>query len=364
MIEIDLYSDIGTKKDAVWMSMFGAEDLIFCADSLKQILKENSSDNELKINIHCDGGNVSEGLVIYDILRNSGKNIFCNIDGSCHSMAIVILLAAPKENRTSNQNATALIHRVRAVAWDSMTADEARTLANEIELEEDRIAGIYSDRIGKNKAACLALMKAEKFRSAQELLDLGFISKINIYNTNKFQKSMAKRTDKKNKLTLGQRIDNFFNSSGKALGVIVNYDYTDSEGNVLFSTEAEEDTLAVGDAVTLPGEETNGTFELPDGRIVTIVDNVVTEITEAPPADEEQTLEDLQAENALLRTELENAREIITELNNKVVSNFTPPGRTAKPGAKTNTTKSKEDYKADMAAGRANFRNGKPIKKD
>lgn len=353
MIEVDIYNDIAPKSEGVFMSMFGIEDAIVSADSIKQVFAKNKGESDFKFNIHCNGGSVSEGLAIYDILRTSGKTIHANIEGSCHSMAIIILLAAPAENRTANQNAKSLIHRVRAIPYDALTADEARTLASEIEHEEDCIAQIYSERTGKNKAACLALMKAEKIRSSQELLDLGFISKINIYNTNFKSQKMAekkKKTENK-KMTIGQRVDAFLNKSASVLGLTVNYDYTDSEGNVLFSTEAEEDTLAVGDTVTLPGEETGGTFELPDGRVVTIVDNVVTEITEVDP-DEEATLEEVQAENASLRTELQNARDLIVELNNKISSSFTPPGRTQSPGAKTNVVKNKDDWKAETIEAR------------
>lgn len=90
---------------------------------------------------------------------------------------------------------------------------------------------------------------------------------------------------------------------------------------MLFSTETEEDTLAVGDTVKLPEGETGGTFELSDGRKVVVADGVVTEISEAEPEPQEDP------EKEALKAELANARELIVELQNKIGSNFTPPAR-------------------------------------
>jgi hypothetical protein len=42
----------------------------------------------------------------------------------CHSMAIVLLLAAPLENRTGNVNLRALVHRVQVPMYGYYTADE------------------------------------------------------------------------------------------------------------------------------------------------------------------------------------------------------------------------------------------------
>lgn len=353
MIEVNVYSDIANKKEGIWLSMFGLENAVFSADLVKKVFSDNKNEKEFKFNIHCDGGSVSEGLAIYDIMRTSGKTIFCNVEGSCHSMSIILLLAAPAENRTANFNARALIHRVRAFPYDAMTANEAKELAKIIEQEEERLLDIYEDRTGKNRAALRALMNAEKERTASELLDLNFISSINSYNTNfNYPKKMTVRKNAKNGKGTNQKADTLLGKIANFFAKTVNYDYTDSEGNVLFSTEAEEDTLAEGDTVTIPDGSTDGTFELPDGRVVTIVDNVVTEIVEDGGGDEET--ENLRAENEELRNMLQEAQTVITELRNQQGSSYTPAGRTTSP-KKNAATKSKEDLKAEATEKRKQF---------
>lgn len=314
MIEINVYKDIA--KEDPWFRLWDeADPFSFSADEIQRVLDANPNEKEIKFNINCDGGYVSEGLRIYDVLRTSGKTIHTNIEGGCHSMAVVLLLSAPSQNRTANPNARALIHEVRGGSWDVMTSEQLRTLADEIETEQNAILDIYAERTGHDRAELEVLMKEEKTRTAQELLQYGFISKINSYNTN--SKNKMSKT-KKNVKDFLKTLKNLLE------GEAVNYDFTDADGNVLFSTEKEDDSLAVGDAVTLPDGGTDGTFTLPDGRTVIVADCVVSEIQEATNSNYAERIEEL--ENTLTEAgeiieaqeaELTNLRAEVAELKNK-----------------------------------------------
>ena len=301
MVEVNVYKVID-KEDVFFSWMFG-EEFSFSADTVHKVFDANPNEKEFKFNINCDGGSVSEGMRIYDVLRTSGKTLFCNIENGCHSMAVILLLAAPKENRTANPNARALIHEVRAFPYEDMTAEQLRSLADEVETEQNAILDIYAERTGTDRTVLESLMKEEKQRTAQELLNLGFISKINTYTTNSKNKTKMSNLKVKNILS---KIKNLLE------GDVVNYDFTDADGNVLFSTEKSDDSLAVGDAVTIPDGSTDGTFTLEDGRTVTITEGKVSEIAEADSSngvDERVT----ELENALVE-----AGEVITELETEI----------------------------------------------
>ena len=83
-------------------------------------------------------------------------------------------------------------------------------------------------------------MKEEKMRTASELLNYGFISSINSYNTNKkTKKTMSKET----KNSVLNKVDGFLKGIKNLLdGGAMNYDFADAEGTVLFSTEKEDDS--------------------------------------------------------------------------------------------------------------------------
>jgi ATP-dependent Clp endopeptidase proteolytic subunit ClpP len=299
MVEIDINKHIASKSEEIFLSLFGIDSGVFSVDTVKEILNEYQEEEEFKFNIRCDGGSVSEGLAIYDILRQSGKNIHMNIEGSCHSMATVLLLAAPFEQRTANRNSRALIHQVYGGLNGYVNADQLRAEAEDIEREQNAILDIYAERTGKDKQVLEALMKEEKFRTVDELLEYGFISKINSYNTNSKTKKMTGKDifDKLN--ALGEKIDNAFKKQP------VNKDFKDVEGNTLFTSDAE--TLEVGTDV----QGADGVYTLEDGTIVTIEANKVTAIE--TPAQEDEEMTALKAENEALKAELESLKNKATE---------------------------------------------------
>lgn len=330
MIEVKLHNPIA-HKDNWWYYSWDGEEGVFSLDFVQSLFENNPDEKDFKFNIHCNGGEVEEGLAIYDCLRTSGKNIYMNIEGACHSMAVCMLLAAPRENRTANPNCRALIHKVWTTAGG--TADDLEAAAEICRELQSKIIDIYADRTDLPREDLEAIMAEEKTRSAEELLNWGFISKINSYNTN-FHKPLNKSSMAKNK-TLKERVSNFVNEVQKLIGSALNYEFVGGDGEVLFTTEAEDDKLEVGMAAT-----PDGTFELPDGRKVTIADGVITEIEEPqsdPAPEDNKTNEELRAENDQLRAQLAEAVNLLKEAKKSIQSNYTPGTRVG--GATQKNTK-------------------------
>ena len=348
MVEIKLHLPISSEEDNRWMATWGADqDVVFSLDTFQRILDENPNENDFKFNIHCDGGSVSEGLAIYDAIRTSGKNIYCNIEGGCHSMAICILLAAPKENRTANKNCRALIHKViMPIVFQNANVDDLKRMTDELEREQTAILNIYADRTGVDFETLENLMKEEKMRTADELLKYGFISKINGYNTNlKKDLFINAKKEKMNKEEVLKATNDLLAKVKNLLtGGAVNFDFTDAEGKVLFSTEAEDETLEVGMSA-----HPDGTFELPDGRTITIAEGVITEIKEAESQTEE--VANLIAANAKLSESLNEAVAIINELKKNVESNYKPSVRQV--NRKSPAANSYDDFKTEIKNKRA-----------
>ena len=305
-------------------------------------------------------------------------------------MAVALLLAAPKENRSANPNCTALIHKVYGCAY-SGTADELEAQAAETRMLQNKILDIYADRTDMSREELEAIMNKQIAHTASELLQWGFISKINSYNTNYQHTNKIVMNIKKLKedaATLMNRIQSvlggaaatnfeFVDADGAVLfttegesdalevgmtaspdgtftiadgrtvviegGKIVridekpaeesNFEHKDADGNVLFTTEASDDDLEVGMKATPDGE-----FELPDGRIVIIVEGVISEIRERAIDTEE--VQNLRAENETLRNLLSEARNLISELKKNVKSDYVPGNRI---GSGANSNKGKNE---------------------
>ncbi|MCD8293685.1 MAG: ATP-dependent Clp protease proteolytic subunit [Clostridia bacterium] len=328
MIEIKLHDPIGNESN-LWMYWWDGYEGVFSLEFVQKLFEEHPDETDFKFNIHCPGGEVEEGLAIYDALRTSGKNIHMNIEGGCHSMAVTLLLAAPLQWRTANPNCRALIHRVQSCAGG--TPDELAAAAEEARQCEESILDIYADRTGQDKEFLRGVMAEQKERTAQELLEWGFIGSINAYNTN-FKSSKGNMAKK----TLKERTAEFISSIRNFVGSITNYEFVDDEGEVLFTTEADDDTLEVGMAAS-----PDGTFTLPDGRTVTIADGVITEITEPEEgtgegegegeSEEVTALRDeiarLTEENESLKGKLGEAANLVRDYQRQVKSTYEPKGR-------------------------------------
>ena len=317
MVEVKVYKPID-KEDIFWSWLFDEEEFSFSADTIHKIFDANPDETEFKFNIDCDGGSVSEGLRIYDVLRTSGKTLFCNIEGGCHSMAIVLLLAAPLENRTANPNSRALIHEVRGGAWDVLKADELRILADAMDTEQNAILDIYADRTGYDRAQLEIIMKEEKQRTAQELLNYGFISKINTYTTNTKTKNQMSKPSKtvQELLNRAAKLSVSIKNLLEGEPEVVNCDLKDADGKVLFTCECDKpEDMAVG-MVASP----DGTYELPDERTVVVKDGLVDSISE-PQADATE-VENLSAQVETLTNALKDSQALITDLRNQITSDF------------------------------------------
>lgn len=358
MIEIDVHEVIANEAHKWWWCWDDKEG-VFSLDAIKSIIEGNPDENDFRFNIHCPGGEVAEGFAIYDYLRSSGKNLYTNIEGDCHSMAVTLLLVAPLNQRTAAPNCSALIHQVRSGAGG--TADEIEREAEATRALQERMLNIYADRTGRDYAELEAMMKEEKIHSAQELLDWGFIGSINTYNTNhKNPKNQSVMGKAKN---LKQTASDFINSIISLVGgkskddVQLNYEFTGEDGTVLFTTEEEDDTLVAGETKASP----DGTFKIADGRTVTIEGGIVTEIKEAEtpapeeqPAEEPENQDDLQAQldaanarNAELEAKLVEAAGIIKDLRANVKSEAKTPKRQNNVSGKPvdNAPKTAADYK-------------------
>ncbi len=198
MLEIKLHEVIDKESNA-WIYEWIGMNHPFTLETLQQLLEQNPDEHDIKLQIHCDGGNVLEGLAIYDCLRTSGRNIYCNVEGSCHSMAIVLLLAAPKNQRTANPNAQFVIHEVQGGVSGTTTAVER--YAEEMRDLQERILDIYADRTGVDRDKLSAAMQEEKMRDSKYMLEHGFIGAINEYNTNQIENKMNLLESLKNLLT-------------------------------------------------------------------------------------------------------------------------------------------------------------------
>jgi ATP-dependent Clp endopeptidase proteolytic subunit ClpP len=125
---------------------------------------------DLEVHVHSPGGNVFDGLAIYESLKQYPGAVGVVVDGLAASAASFIAMAAAPGKLEMTPNSTMMIHD----AWGLCAGNAADMTEMAALLEEtsDNIASIYAERGGRTAAEYRALMQAETWAVGQKAVDL------------------------------------------------------------------------------------------------------------------------------------------------------------------------------------------------
>ncbi|HCZ49104.1 MAG TPA: hypothetical protein DCZ11_08875, partial [Gammaproteobacteria bacterium] len=131
--EVDLliYGPIG---DYFW------GDGVTAAGIVEQLAQLNAA--RINVRINSDGGVVSDGLAIYNALRNHPATITVTVDGIAASIASLIAQAG--ETRRVYRNSTMMLHGPQSGRWGF--ADDLRDAANMLDTIAAAMLAGYTDR--------------------------------------------------------------------------------------------------------------------------------------------------------------------------------------------------------------------------
>ena len=140
------------------------------------IVKELQALEADKLNVHINsyGGDVSEGLAIYNVLKNSQTKITTYCDGFACSAASVIFMAGAE--RIMNSASLLMIHN--AWSWASGDANDFRKQADDLDKITQASINAYMSRVWITEEELKEKMNAESWLTAEEALADGFATKI------------------------------------------------------------------------------------------------------------------------------------------------------------------------------------------
>ncbi|MCS7029481.1 MAG: Clp protease ClpP [Bacteroidia bacterium] len=152
--------------------------------TLSEFLQQKKNEN-LVVRINSNGGNVNDGIAMYNLLQNYRGQVTTVVDGACYSAAVLPFLAGDK--RYMNPGSTLLLHNVSSEYIPSASAEGLRKHAETIEQLEKIIIDIYMQALGKNDEATRSMltdmMNKETLLTAEEAAKMGFceIPKQSVY---------------------------------------------------------------------------------------------------------------------------------------------------------------------------------------
>lgn len=324
--------DAETKRwETIWCD--GESDLVTFKDLDEALANKPKDDKIIELDINCPGGNVIEGLAIYDKLRSmEGCTIISNAIGECSSMATVIFLAASQ--RISQPNTRFCVHKPRYtnVYYSQITEDEAKRIYEDLHAETERFVKIYNDRINLTPEEIEALMGEDKYISADEALSIGLVTEIAVPMT-------ARKKNDNPKYSRNMKLNalkNFLKTIGLADEPAPVAMTLNTEDGTSIEIEREDGEPAVGDVVL--SDTPDGEYKMSDGTTIVIADGIITEIRPKEAEEEEATTE--QVEEALAKAG--DKIESLTEENESLKSQV-------------------EDLKTQLSASKANEKSAQDI---
>ncbi len=159
--EIIIYDQIG--KD-----FFGGDGI--SAKEFAEALSEISPKQRITVCINSPGGNVWDGLTIYNQLKQRREYVTCRVDGVAASIASIIALAGSRLEMPANS--MLMIHECSGLAVGG--SKEMLAMAEKLDQHSDLLAGIYAEKTGKSREKMRALMRDETWFNGTEARESGF----------------------------------------------------------------------------------------------------------------------------------------------------------------------------------------------
>ncbi len=162
--EILIYDVIGEDP---WFGGVGSKDFIQKLAALGDV-------DSITVRINSPGGDVFEGVAIYNALKTHPATINVQIDSLAASIATVIAMAG--DTITISDSAMLMVHNASGVCFGE--ASDMRQMADLLDkIRAGMMLGAYQ-RTGKTEAELTTIMDAETWYTAQEALAAGWVDSI------------------------------------------------------------------------------------------------------------------------------------------------------------------------------------------
>lgn len=173
------YYSLEAKKDKAVVSIYGDitsypfdESDVSAFNLSKELEKVTAKTIEVYINSY--GGEVAEGLAIYNALKRHKAKVKTYVDGFACSIASVIAMAG--DERYMYPTSLLMIHN----AWTYASGNSAdlRKVADDLDIMTSSSIKAYKEHVNISEEEIKELLDNETWLTADEALEKGFITKI------------------------------------------------------------------------------------------------------------------------------------------------------------------------------------------
>ena len=283
--------------------------------NLISVIEQMKEETGKEIHVYLDsiGGDMDEGISIYQYLKNAEKTIVTECANNCASIASVIFLAGEKRIA----GCPILIHNpyLNEVSGDSKTLLQMSEFVRD---KEVKLQQIYMQHTNLERAVLAQLMDRETYISPSQAVNLGFatvaktVAVAKIKNaTNKQLNNVTKMNN--NKQSVRDVIRSIFGGNDKNANPttdpkVYNMTLSTQTGDTL-QVDRENGAPQVGDKAS-----PDGSFLMPDDSTIVVENGVITAVQNVQNADTTTEVEEVVLET------VEEMQNIINELKEEVSS--------------------------------------------
>tara|TARA_R100000654_G_scaffold2638_1_gene9714 strand:+ start:958 stop:1989 length:1032 start_codon:yes stop_codon:yes gene_type:complete len=279
-------------------------------------------DTPVNLRINCLGGDVFDGMAMYNIIKKREAKTTSYIEGIAASMGSVIALAA--DEVIMAENSLFMIHN----AWGGAMgeAEDMRKTASVLEKISGEIASIYKRKTRLSLDRIQDMMDEETWLNAEEAFELGFVDTISDsikvaakYDVSKFKNITTEQIHNKlninvNNKKMTEELKNWFNNK---VDEIV--------ASVKGADDKSEDVVTEVNVMLSDNEEISNKLSSFEASITDLNGKIVSLEEELSSAKgENETLStEIERLNALLNKAEAKGTEVVTEGDPAVVENKT-----------------------------------------
>lgn len=176
--EVSLYTRQLMNRNVFIQGEINAELANNIMTQLMYLAKE--SDEEINIFINSNGGEVTSGLLIYDLIREikTPVNMYCT--GMAASMAAVLLAGGQKGRRFILPHSKTMIHEPLIAGGVGGSASSIKTISTSILETKDIISGIWAKHTGKTIEEINEATAFDNYMNAEESVKFGLCDAIKV----------------------------------------------------------------------------------------------------------------------------------------------------------------------------------------
>lgn len=163
--EIIIYGPIG--------SGFWDDSAVSAKQFNEELKKLDSTVNHIELRLNSPGGDVFDGVAIYNRLKQHKAKVTVYIDGLCASIASIIALAG--DEVIMGEGALYMIHL--PWTWSYGNRTDFENVINRLQDIEEQMLSIYAKKSKLDKTEIRAMLEKETWLDADQAIEHGFVDK-------------------------------------------------------------------------------------------------------------------------------------------------------------------------------------------